>query len=200
MSDEKTPTDWPPKQAAPTLAERIVAEALSMLDEREDAGNGKANDGEIVRKLCAPLIGDPAEFERLYDAGALEWCVAFALWCLARAGSTVVKFDEKGQIRGPLRTLSCTTLFKQAGALFLAASGDVTTFGPSRADEAQPGDLLLTDSDRNGKPGHVVIVESVFGDEIETIGGNSGPKADRVFRKTYKASDPRLFGFIRVLA
>lgn len=199
MSDT-TDKRWPPPiSSAPppsTLAERIVAEAVSHLGEHEDRGDGKANNGRVVVESCRWLVADEEEFNRLYAAGKLEWCVGGALTVLRDAGSQAVH---------KLKTLRCTRLWEKAEA---AAGQYVIAWTPKIAAEVtdsplmslQPGDLLLTDSDRNGKPGHVVIVESVFGDEIETIGANSGPKSDEWARKTYKAGDPRLFGFIRVLA
>ena len=176
-----------------TLAERIVRIAESRVGLCEILGNGRPNDGQVVRDSCEWLVGDPAEFRRLYESGKLMWCVGFARTALRDAGSRQVH---------RLKTLRCSRLIEKAAAAEARCTGEkrarlVQVWAPG-ATPALPGDLLLTDADRNGEPGHVVIV-TVGGATLGTVGGNSGPKADRVARVSYAATDPRLFKIIRVL-
>lgn len=192
MSD--TDKNWPPPASPPapapaplTLGQRIVEVAARHVGETEIVGNGQANDGPPVEYSCRRWIRTEARYRRLYDAGKLEWCCGFACSVAQDAGSDAV---------AKIADLSCTTLWDNAGAAEKKGQ-PVRRLLPR---DAQPGDFLLTDADQNGKPGHIVIVAAVREGALETIGGNSGPKADRVYRKTYQASDPVLFGVVRLLA
>lgn len=197
MSD--TDKNWPPPASPPapapaplTLGQRIVEVAARHVGETEIVGNGQANDGPPVEYSCRRWIRTEARYRRLYDAGKLEWCCGFACSVAQDAGSrAVVK----------IASLSCTSLWSRALEQAKKPEPTILAWTPSAArTEPLPGDFLLTDSDGNGKPGHVVIVTAIGPAGIATIGGNSGPKANSVFRKTYAATDPTIFGFVRLLA
>lgn len=59
---------------------------------------------------------------------------------------------------------------------------------------AQPGDMIVFDWKNDGELDHVGIVESINGNKITTIEGNSG---DELKRNTYDMGDRRLIGVIK---
>jgi hypothetical protein len=175
------------------IGEKALAVLLGHLGEREMGGR---NQGAIVEWACKRWLS-PERYNEQLARGALQWCAGAVCSAFADAGSQVIH---------EVASLSCRTLFQNLQKRSM-------TFGlldPQLAP--QRGDVVFTDSDQDGRPGHVGIVESVgaFVDargrsepapyvpgSILVVSGNSGPQADRVARSC--VLDERIFGFARLL-
>lgn len=79
------------------------------------------------------------------------WCAAFVVWCHNRAGIEIP------------RTGGVLDLWNKSAA--------------NRVNEPQPGDVMILDYGK-GK-GHTGIVESVAGDLVHTIEGNTNDEGSR---------------------
>ena len=106
-----------------------------------------------------------------------SWCMAFAYWCFKQAGMT-------------------KELPKTGGVLAMWNTCDERL----RSKVYEPGGIIIFD---HGKGlGHTGIIESVVGDTINTIEGNTNNNGSRegyaVERKVRHASDPTLKGCILV--
>lgn len=64
----------------------------------------------------------------------------------------------------------------------------------ANAANAQPGDMIIFDWQGDGNPDHVGIVESVNGNSITTIEGNS---SDAIRRNNYRVGTSSLVGVVK---
>lgn len=103
------------------------------------------------------------------------WCAAFTSYVWERAG---YKVDWTNPNYVP-------SIWNDARSLGL---GDTNTAN------AQPGDLIIFDWENDGTPDHIGIVESVNGNQITTIEGNS---SDKVKQNTYTMGQSSLVGVVK---
>ena len=111
-----------------------------------------------------------AFYGREVSGSAYAWCMVFVWWVFREAGFNLY------------RTGSCTELANR-----YKAAGQWVTSG------YKPGDIVMFDfSGKRAKMEHVGIVESVKGDTLTTIEGNTGTGNDAnggaVMRRTRKLS------------
>lgn len=105
-------------------------------------------------------------------AFAAAWCAAFVYWC-----------HQQASITGVPKTGGVLDLWNKAAS--------------NRVTEPQPGDVFILDF--GGGKGHTGIVESVDGDTLTTIEGNTNDDGSRegyeVARRTRSAA--KVKGFLR---
>ena len=105
------------------------------------------------------------------SGAAYPWCMVFAQWCCAQAGVSL-----------PARTASCTALMAAAKKAGMWVTSDY-----------QPGNIVLFDWQRDGKPDHCGIVELALpSGKYATIEGNTSVSNDsnggQVMRRTRAAA------------
>lgn len=185
---DNTDKAWPPPPQVPQwLGETALKVLLSHLGEKEQGGR---NRGPVVEWACRRWLSK-ARYEEMLASGELLWC----------AGAVCSAFDEAGsQAIHEVASLSCATLWgncQRRGYTFGLLDPQL---------QMVPGDIVFTDADKDGRPGHVAIVERAEGDRLHVVSGNSGPdpgpgqrrQADRVARSTC-VLDERIFGFARLV-
>ena len=92
----------------------------------------------------------------VYGSG-YPWCMAFVQWCYEMAG-----------VKLPLKTASC-------GALLRFYK---TTAPECVVKDPQPGDIVIFDFPGGADTDHTGLFESMSGDMITTIDGNTGVTSD----------------------
>ncbi|MEU4343479.1 CHAP domain-containing protein [Nocardia sp. NPDC023852] len=102
------------------------------------------------------------------------WCASFASWLWEKAGYKV-NWTNKNYV---------PSIWSDAKKMGLAAN----------AANAQPGDMIIFDWQGDGNPDHVGIVESVNGNSITTIEGNS---SDAIRRNNYRVGTSSLVGVVK---
>lgn len=102
------------------------------------------------------------------------WCASFATWVWKKAGYKV-NWTNKNLV---------SAIWSDAKKLGLQRS----------TSNAQPGDMVIFDWNNDGNPDHVGIVESVNGNTITTIEGNS---SDQVKRNHYNMGNSDLVGVVQ---
>lgn len=110
------------------------------------------------------------KYGRAYGADHVSWCDEFVWWCgrQAREESAVGKYAY---------CPDHVTHFRHMGQW----TNDL--------DELERGQIVFWDWNFNGQANHVEIIESVAVDahgnptSVVTIGGNTGPNSDRVYRQ-----------------
>ncbi len=110
-----------------------------------------------------------------------EWCASFADWVWKKAGYKV-HWSNKDRVQN---------IWNDAQALGLRR--------PS-ISQAQPGDMIVFDWDNDGVMDHIGIVESVNGNTITTIEGNTnipGQSLNGVARKTHNMNSSTVVGAVR---
>ncbi|WP_280267268.1 CHAP domain-containing protein [Nocardia wallacei] len=108
-----------------------------------------------------------------YDINA-AWCASFATWAWKKAGYQV-DWSNKNYVP--------------------AIWADAQQLGwDKKIVEAKPGDMIIFDWNGDGRQDHVGIVESVNGNKITTIEGNS---SDAVRRNNYTMGQSSLVGVVR---
>ena len=118
----------------------------------------------------SPRGSNRTKYGKWYGLDGQPWCMMFCQWVCHQAG-----------IEPPTRTASCGALLSAARRAGQAVQG-----------KYRPGDLLIFDFDRNGSTDHCGFVESVDGDTLTTIEGNTGAGNDanggQVQRRTRSVS------------
>lgn len=110
-----------------------------------------------------------------------EWCASFADWVWKKAGYKV-HWSNKDRVQD---------IWNDAKALGLRRSS---------VSQAKPGDMIVFDWDHDGVMDHVGIVESVNGNTITTIEGNTnipGQSLNGVARKTHNMNSSTVVGAVR---
>lgn len=79
------------------------------------------------------------------------WCVMFVMWCCNQAGVDL-----------PIRTASCSALRAAAQSAGMWVTGNY-----------RPGDIVIYDWGKDGKPDHCGIIETVSGSSVVAIEGNT---------------------------
>lgn len=79
------------------------------------------------------------------------WCVMFVMWCCHYAG-----------VELPIRTASCSALRAAAQSAGMWVTGNY-----------RPGDIVIYDWGKDGKPDHCGIIETVGGSSVVAIEGNT---------------------------
>lgn len=105
------------------------------------------------------------------------WCVMFVMWCCHYAG-----------VELPIRTASCSALRAAAQSAGMWVTGDY-----------RPGDIVIYDWGKDGKPDHCGIIETVGGSSVVAIEGNTAVGNDsnggEVMRRTRTMS--QIIGAVR---
>ena len=105
------------------------------------------------------------------------WCVMFVMWCCNQAGVDL-----------PIRTASCSALRAAAQSAGMWVTGDY-----------RPGDIVIYDWGKDGKPDHCGIIETVGGSSVVAIEGNTAVGNDsnggEVMRRTRTRS--QIIGAVR---
>ncbi len=105
------------------------------------------------------------------------WCVMFVMWCCNQAGVDL-----------PIRTASCSALRAAAQSAGMWVTGDY-----------RPGDIVIYDWGKDGKPDHCGIIETVGGSSVVAIEGNTAIGNDsnggEVMRRTRTLS--QIIGAVR---
>ena len=105
------------------------------------------------------------------------WCVMFVMWCCHYAG-----------VELPIRTASCSALRAAAQSAGMWVTGDY-----------RPGDIVIYDWGKDGKPDHCGIIETVGGSSVVSIEGNTAIGNDsnggEVMRRTRTLS--QIIGAVR---
>ena len=153
----------------------------------EQTGNW-ADDLIVVAQTQLGYTEDPAfiykdgaemhysRYGEWYGASYAEWCVMFISFCAHYAGIPKEVIPQEA---------GCVALmehFQKANA-FYSAGSDYT---PGK------GDIIFMDYTKKKGPTHVGIVENFDGENVYTIEGNT---TKGVVEKSYKLSDPQIFGF-----
>jgi uncharacterized protein (TIGR02594 family) len=128
--------------------------------------------GEIGRGEIGSDNHGPDVKKYLQGEEGKSWCAGFVSYCLARSG-------YKGR--------------------YILRARDYMKVG--RIDKSpRPGDLIVFwRVNRDGRLGHVGIVEKVLGNRIVTIEGNTGEFPAKVKRHEYTIGQiPRLLGFVEL--
>ena len=114
-----------------------------------------------------------------YSPQCVSWCALFAMKMWQQAGVNV----------NPEQ-------FAFTGNVYTTGQEKGTAFDKEHLHEAKPGDVLLVGSGPSSAQTseHIVIVESVQGDKITTIEGNSGPNSDQVAHKEHDLSADTFYG------
>ena len=79
------------------------------------------------------------------------WCVMFVMWCCHYAG-----------VELPILTASCSALRASAQSAGMWVTGNY-----------RPGDIVIYDWGKDGKPDHCGIIETVGGSSVVAIEGNT---------------------------
>lgn len=143
-----------------------------------------SNWGKDVQKYLASVgINFPA-----------SWCMAFVYWCSEEANIRIP--DKTGGLSNPLQKTG--GVLKQWNELEYRTVPLYGKYLQFKFYTPKPGDIFIQD---HGKGlGHTGIVESVEGELIQTIEGNTNDEGSRegfeVCRKTRKISS--CVGFIRI--
>ena len=130
-----------------------VAEDLLALA-RQEIGTGEQPPGSNRVKYNTAYYG------REVSGRAYPWCCVFLWWLFRMCGAAELFY-------GGVRTASCGTLMDYA-----RRSGLLVTEG------YRAGDLVFFRFSGSGGPEHVGIVESVQGETLVTIEGNTGSGSD----------------------
>ena len=146
-----------------------VEAAISQLGVQEATGN---NDGV------------PAE--RYMRGDELAWCAGFVLWCLDQAKDARIAHDDKTHYRCRAVT-GFMARAREVNRLRLVPytpkGGDVIFFGNSARDVGQRGN-------------HMGLVERVDTGATEvTVHTIEGNTSNKVARRSYRLSDPRIIGY-----
>lgn len=119
------------------------------------------------------------------------------------SGDNIDKFGAPGE---PWCSDFATKMWQQAGVKIphFPFSGDVykwgeqhgQSYGANNLHQARPGDVLCFGTGpQNGQTSHHIgIVESVHGDSVTMIEGNSGPGSNAVTRQTHPLSSSVFYG------
>lgn len=115
------------------------------------------------------------------------WCTTFSIWCFDQADRAMGTKMYKNIVPSGGSCEDMKNWFISKGAYKSRTSGYVP----------QPGDMLIMDSDRNGKTEHVGIVESSDGNTVNTIEGNVAKKngISGVARRSYSISNSGIMGY-----
>ncbi|MFQ6230280.1 CHAP domain-containing protein [Nocardia sp. NPDC002869] len=136
---------------------------------------------EIARSQLGLTEGSGNHVNAPYNIDNL-WCASFTSWVWDQAGYDV-NWTNKNYVPDIWND-----------AIGMGLNRDSIT-------QAQPGDLIVFDWDRDGVPQHIGIVESVSGGIIHTIEGNTtAPNQsdpDGVLRKARPISAGNIFGVIK---
>lgn len=92
-----------------------------------------------------------AYYGREVSGPSYPWCVVFAWWCCDQAG-----------VELPIRTASCSALKAAAQSAGMWVTGNY-----------RPGDIVIYDWGKDGKPDHCGIIETVGGSSVVAIEGNT---------------------------
>lgn len=134
-----------------------------------------------IIEAAQPEIGTKETGENCqpYSPQCASWCALFAMKMWQQAGVDV----------NPEQ-------FAFTGNVFTTGQDKGTAFGKEQLHEAKPGDVLLVGSGPSSSQSskHIVLVESVQGDKITTIEGNSGPNSDQVAHKEHALSADTFYG------
>lgn len=149
-----------------------MATAAQLLDiARAELGTNESPAGSNKVKYNTAYYG------REVSGSSYPWCVVFVWWCCQQAG-----------VELPIKTASCSALRAAA-----QSAGMWVTSG------YQPGDIVIYDWGRDGKPDHCGIVESVNGSTVIALEGNTAVGNDsnggRVMRRTRTLS--QIIGAVR---
>ena len=105
------------------------------------------------------------------------WCVMFVMWCCHYAG-----------VELPILTASCSALRASAQSAGMWVTGNY-----------RPGDIVIYDWGKDGKPDHCGIIETVGGSSVVAIEGNTAIGNDsnggEVMRRTRTMS--QIIGAVR---
>lgn len=143
----------------------------------------KSSSGKIVELAQEEIeSGTHAGGQRYWSwygfNGRVEWCATFVSYVADKAGLIV-----DGKVPKHASCLAGVQWFTERGKYQLRLSG----YTP------KAGDLIYFDWSGGGTGGdHVAIVESVEGNTVHTIEGNSG---DALARRTYSLSDSVISGY-----
>lgn len=134
---------------------------------------------EVARSQLGLTEGSGDRVNAPYNIDNL-WCASFTSWVWDQAGYDV-NWTNKNFVPAIWND-----------AIGMGLNRDIT--------QAQPGDLIVFDWNRDGTPQHIGIVESVSGGTIHTIEGNTtnpngGP--DGVLRKERPISAGNIVGVIK---
>lgn len=118
-----------------------------------------------------------AYYGREVSGPSYPWCVVFAWWCCDQAG-----------VELPIRTASCSALKAAAQSAGMWVTGNY-----------RPGDIVIYDWGKDGKPDHCGIIETVGGSSVVAIEGNTAVGNDsnggEVMRRTRTMS--QIIGAVR---
>lgn len=130
-----------------------------------------------VIKLAESQIGVKEEptnssnvpYNTLYYGGKVNgsqyhWCVVFIWWLYQQLG-------KSSRFYGGGKTASCGTLLSWAKMYGLTM------------DKPKRGCWVMFDWTGDGMPNHIELVTDFNSDSITSIGGNTGPKSDRVLKQ-----------------
>lgn len=127
----------------------------------------------------SPAGSNRVQYASWYGLPGQPWCVMFVMWVFAQAGVAL-----------PTRTASCTLLMRAAQAAECWVTGGY-----------QPGDVVIYDWGADSIPDHCGIVESVAGETVTAIEGNTAVGNDsdggEVLRRERKAV--QILGAVRPL-
>lgn len=127
----------------------------------------------------SPAGSNKVKYASWYGMNGQPWCVMFVMWVFAQAGVSL-----------PTRTASCTTLMNAA-----KTAGMWVTSG------YKPGDVVIYDFPGGAATDHCGIVESVTGNYVYAIEGNTAVGNDsdggEVMRRTRPLS--QVVGAVRPL-
>lgn len=135
---------------------RAVHDLILVYLKKEANVSGTINDVLSVAKKElgykeTPANSNKTKFGAWYGLDGYAWCVMFVQWAFAQAGVLL-----------PIKTASCTQLMNAA-----KSSGMWVTSG------FKPGDVVIYDWGDDGVPDHCGIVESVSGNMVTAIEGNT---------------------------
>ena len=155
------------------------ARAASALDGARGGGGGmvsiaRGEGGQAEQPPGSNNSPRIAEYRRAVagNPGPGPWCAYFVSWVAKKAGMPI------GPNGGGFGSVDAVWAWaKGAGRTVAAGSG-----------RPRPGDLIVWDE-------HIGIVESVSGDTIRTIEGNS---SDKVSRRTYGRGANGAIGYVRM--
>ncbi len=125
-----------------------------------------------ILKIAAQEIGETEKpvnevkynteyYGRKVNGSAYSWCACFVWWVFKEAGASALYF-------GGGKTASCTTLMN-----FYKAQGQIVTDGNYKA-----GDIVFYQFNKDDRADHVGIIESVSGNTITAIEGNTSVTSD----------------------